>query len=32
MREDLYLRPEGMETRLVRLRQAILALIGQRRP
>ncbi|HMP42185.1 MAG TPA: hypothetical protein PKA05_17540, partial [Roseiflexaceae bacterium] len=31
MREDLYLRPEAMDTRLARLRQAILALIGQRR-
>jgi hypothetical protein len=27
MREDLYLRPEGMDARLARLRQTILALI-----
>jgi hypothetical protein len=31
MREDLYLRPEGMDTRLARLRQTLLALIAERR-
>lgn len=30
MREDLYLRPEGMDARLARLRQTILALIEER--
>jgi hypothetical protein len=30
MREDLYLRPEGMDARLTRLRQTILALIEER--
>jgi hypothetical protein len=30
MREDLYMRPEGMDARLVRLRQTILALIEER--
>lgn len=30
MREDLYLRPEGMDARLSRLRQTILALIEER--
>ena len=27
MREDLYLRPEGMDARLIRLRQTLLVLI-----
>lgn len=31
LREDLYLRPEGMDVRLVRLRQTLLALIAERR-
>jgi hypothetical protein len=31
MRDDLYVRPEGMDARLVVLRQTILALIGERR-
>jgi hypothetical protein len=31
MRDDLYVRPEGMDARLVVLRQTILALIGARR-
>ena len=31
IRDDLYVRPEGMDARLTRLRQTILALIGERR-
>lgn len=31
LREDLYLRPEGMDARLARLRQTLLALIAERR-
>jgi hypothetical protein len=31
MREDLYLRPEGMDIRLARLRQTLLALIAEHR-
>jgi hypothetical protein len=31
LREDLFLRPEGMDARLARLRQTLLALIAQRR-
>jgi hypothetical protein len=30
IREDLYIRPEGMDTRLSRLRQTLLALIAER--
>jgi hypothetical protein len=30
IREDLYLRPEGMDTRLARFRQSLLALIAER--
>lgn len=31
LREDLYLRPEGIDTRLARLRQTLLTLIAERR-
>ncbi len=31
LREDLYLRPEGIDARLARLRQTLLALIAERR-
>jgi hypothetical protein len=31
LREDLYLRPEGMDARLAQLRQTLLALIAERR-
>ena len=31
LHDDLYVRPEGMDTRLVVLRQTILALVGERR-